>query len=150
MQIKFTQCPITGAVQLKLDKPFDKTSPAHTRFKKMIKDHAFEWDYDTRTWEGSIEAVEDILEDNKNLAIVTVFIKSSEPQGLSFLNADKTDMEQDAWIERVKSFDINAVACELKSIPKATFQEHEAASSQEATPVKRKWEGPPRAGKKPA
>lgn len=146
MQIKFTMCPITGAVQLKLDKPFDKTLLAHSKFRKMIKDHAFEWDCDTKTWEGSIEAVEDILDDTKNLAIVTVFIKSSEPQGLSF-EADETDMEQAAWVERVKSFDINAVVCELKSIPKATFQ---AASSQETTPVKRKWEGPPRAGKKPA
>ena len=55
------------------------------KFKKMIKDHAFEWDYDGRCWEGSIEAVEDILEDTKQLAIMCVFIASSEPQGLSFL-----------------------------------------------------------------
>ena len=112
MQIKFTMCPITGAVQLKLDKPLDRTLLAHVKFKKMIKEHAFEWDYGSKTWEGSIKAVEDILVDTKNLAIVTVFIKSSEPQGLSFLNADKTDMEQAAWIERVKSFDINAVISE--------------------------------------
>ena len=150
MQIKLQQCPMTGAVQLKLDKPFDRTTLPHIKFRKMIKEHTFEWDYDVRCWEGSIDAMEDMLEDPKHLAVIRFFIQSNEPQGLSFIHADGSEMEQDDWIKWVKTFNMDAVAGDLKSIPKAKFNSNEAGSSQEATPVKRKFEGPPHAGKKSA
>ena len=153
MQIKLLQCPISGAVQFKLNAAFDRTHAAHIKFKKMIKDHAFEWDFEQKVWEGCVNAIEDILDEEKHMAVMAHFIASTPIQGLSFLDADGNDLEKDDWLAWIKTFDISKVASALKDIPKATFdhKEESAGSSQQSTPVKRKFEGPPRAGgKKPA
>ena len=149
MQIKLMQCHITGAIQIKLNEPLRcKINTTHNKFKSLIKTRSFEWDFDTKVWEGSVEAIEDILTDVKSMAIMRCFIECTPEQGLSFLDADGKDLEMDEWLEWTKTFDITKVAKkDFKDIPKANFND-EASSSQQSTPLKRKFEGPPRAGKK--
>ena len=148
MMIKLNQCKISGAIQIQLNAPLSvKEFEAHRLFKKLIKDHSFEWDYDSKLWEGCVEAIEDILTDLRHMNVVRAFIMTTPEQGLSYVGPDGKDMEFADWIAFVKEWDESKLSTSLADIPKASFEA--TSSSNESTPKKRKFDGPPRPAKAP-